>query len=215
MTRGRFITLEGGEGAGKSTQLARLRTLLESRGIAVTATREPGGTPGAEEIRRLLVTGEAGRWDPWSEALLVNAARHDHVARVIAPALAAGRWVLCDRFLDSTLAYQGQTLGQGAVEALHALAIGRLRPDLTFVLDLLPEVGLARAAARRGGEGRFETRDLGFHQRLREGFRAIAAAEPERCCLIDASGGEDAVAEQIARVLLERFPLLRSSRLVR
>lgn len=196
---GAFITLEGGEGAGKSTQLQRLRDRLEAAGRKVLTTREPGGTPGAEEIRGLLVKGEPGRWDAWSELLLVYAARRDHVERVIRPALAAGTWVLCDRFLDSTLAYQGYArgLGPGAIETLHALTIGRLRPDLTLILDLDPARGLARAAARRGGEGRFEAQDLAFHERLREGFRAIAAAEPQRCRLIDASGEEAAVAAEV------------------
>ncbi len=209
MTTGRFITLEGGEGAGKSTQLRHLQALLEARGESVLATREPGGTPGAEEIRSLLVTGARGRWDAWSEALLVTAARRDHVERVIRPALDAGRWVVCDRFLDSTLAYQGYAggLGAAAVEALHTLAIGRLRPDLTLILDLYPQVGLARAAARRGGEGRFESQDLAFHQRLRGAFRSIAAAEPQRCRLLDGSLEEPALATRIAAVVAERFAL--------
>lgn len=209
MTQGRFITFEGGEGAGKSTQLRRLQGFLEARGLVVLATREPGGTPGAEEIRRLLVTGEGNRWDAWSEALLVTAARRDHVERVIRPALAGGTWVLCDRFLDSTLAYQGHAggLGAGAVEALHALAIGRLRPDLTLLLDIAPEAGLARAAARRGDEARFEGRDLAFHRTLREAFQAIAAAEPARVRTIDAARPEDAVAAAVAQAVAERFGL--------
>jgi dTMP kinase len=207
MTRGRFITLDGGEGAGKSTQAARLVALLRARGRRVVATREPGGTPGAEEIRALLVTGEAGRWDAWSEALLVYAARRDHVARVIEPALAQGDWVLCDRFLDSTLAYQGHArgLGAGAIEALHALVLGRLRPDLTLIFDLDPAIGLRRAAERRGGEGRFEAQDLAFHQRLRAGFQAIAAAEPERCRSIDAGQPLEAVARAVEQAVLTRF----------
>jgi dTMP kinase len=198
--RGRFITFEGGEGAGKTTQIALLRERLERAGHRVLATREPGGTPGAEEIRRLLVTGAPGRWDPWSEALLIVAARRDHVERVIRPALAAGNWVLCDRFLDSTLAYQGRVggIGADAVEALHALAIGRLRPDLTLVLDIDPTVGLVRAGKRAGGEGRFEARGLAFHQALREAFLAIAKAEPQRCKVVDAARDVEAVAASIA-----------------
>lgn len=213
MTQGRFITFEGGEGAGKSTQLKRLRAFLEDRGIAVLATREPGGTPGAEEIRRLLVTGEPGRWDAWSEALLVTAARRDHVERVVRPALAAGTWVLCDRFLDSTLAYQGVAggLGLAGIEALHGLAIGRLRPDLTLVLDLDPAIGLRRAADRRGAEGRFESHDLAFHERLRDAFRQIAAGEPARCRLLPADGGEDSLAGEIGRLVAERFGLERAA----
>ncbi len=207
MARGRFITLEGGEGAGKSTQATALRALLEARGRRVVATREPGGTPGAEEIRALLVTGDPGRWDACSEALLVFAARRDHVEKVIEPALARGDWVLCDRFLDSTLAYQGYArgLGPGAIEALHALAIGRLRPDLTLLFDLDPAIGLRRAAARRGGEGRFEAQDLAFHQRLRAGFQAIAQAEPERCKVIDAEAPLAAVTQAVEQAVLARF----------
>lgn len=207
MARGRFITLEGGEGAGKSTQARALAQLLRARGKGVVETREPGGTPGAEEIRALLVNGAPGRWDAWSEALLVFAARRDHVERVIRPALARGDWVVCDRFLDSTVAYQGYArgLGAGAIEALHALVIGRLRPDLTLVFDLDPATGLARAAARRGGEGRFEAQDLAFHQRLRDGFQAIARAEPGRCALIDAGQPLEAVTAAAERALLERL----------
>ena len=207
MTRGRFITLEGGEGAGKSTQAGRLVALLEARGRRVVATREPGGTPGAEEIRALLVTGAPGRWDAWSEALLVHAARRDHVERLIEPALARGDWVVCDRFLDSTVAYQGfaRGLGAGAIEALHGLVFGRLRPDLTLIFDLDPAEGLRRAAARRGGAGRVEAQDLAFHQRLREGFQAIALAEPARCRVIDAGQPLEAVAKAVEQLVLERF----------
>lgn len=201
----RFITFEGGEGVGKTTQIARLKQRLEAAGRTVLATREPGGTPGAEEVRRLLVTGEPGRWDAWSEALLIAAARRDHVERVIRPALAAGTWVLCDRFLDSTLAYQGIVAGIGteAVEALHALAIGRLRPDLTLVLDLDPAVGLARAGQRAGDEGRFEARGLAFHEKLRAAFLAIAKAEPGRCKVIDASRDVSIVENEILRSVAE------------
>jgi dTMP kinase len=203
--RGRFITFEGGEGAGKSTQIARLKLHLEAAGRAVLATREPGGTPGAEQIRRLLVTGDPGRWDAWTEALLIAAARRDHVERVIRPALAAGTWVLCDRFLDSTLAYQGIVAGIGAdaVEALHGLVFGRLRPDLTLVLDLDPAVGLERAGRRADGEGRFEARGLAFHQKLREAFLAIARAEPERCRVIDAARDVSSVENDILRSVAE------------
>lgn len=203
MARGRFITFEGGEGAGKTTQIALLRDRLAVAGRKVLATREPGGTPGAEEIRRLLVTGEPGRWDAWSEALLIAAARRDHVERVIRPALAAGTWVLCDRFLDSTRAYQGAVAGIGidSVEALHTLVFGRLRPDLTLILDLDPAVGLARAGKRAGGEGRFEARGLGWHQKLREAFLAIAKAEPGRCKVVDAAREQGAVADEIARAV--------------
>lgn len=207
MGRGRFITFEGGEGAGKTTQIALLRRHLEAGGRGVLATREPGGTPGAEEIRRLLVTGEPGRWDAWSEALLVTAARRDHVERVIRPALAAGTWVLCDRFLDSTLAYQGAVAGLGAdaIEALHTLVFGRLRPDLTLLLDIDPAVGLARAGKRAEGEGRFEARGLEWHRKLREAFLAIAEAEPGRVRVIDAGGPVEGVADAISRAVRGPF----------
>jgi dTMP kinase len=190
MARGRFITVEGGEGGGKSTQIALLVRALEAAGHAVTTTREPGGAPGAEEIRTLIVEGAPERWDGLTEALLISAARREHVVRTIEPALAAGRWVVCDRFADSTLAYQGYGRGidRGALDTLRALAVGALAPDLTVVLDLPVAVGLARARARRGPEQRFEAMDEAFHERLRQGFLAIAAAEPKRCIVLDATG---------------------------
>lgn len=193
--RGRFITLEGGEGAGKSTQLRRLAEVLEGRGRPVTLTREPGGSPGAEEIRALLVSGETGRWGPVTEALLHTAARRDHLERTVWPALQAGRWVLCDRFFDSTMAYQGYGLGLGRdlVAGLQQAALGDFRPDLTLILDLPVELGLDRAAARRGGEDRYERMDTSFHHRLRDGFLDIARREPERCVVIDASRSLDEV----------------------
>ena len=199
MTPGRFITLEGGEGAGKSTQARRLAAALGAAGFAVVATREPGGTAGAEEIRALLVAGADDRWSPAAEACLVNAARADHVERLIRPALAAGTWVVCDRFVDSTLAYQGagKGLGDGVLRSLHHLAAADLWPDLTLVLDLPDGSGLARTRARDGGEGRFEGHDATFHARVAQGFRDLAAAEPRRCRLIDASASEDAVAAQV------------------
>lgn len=214
--RGRFITLEGGEGAGKSTQQRRLAAWLRARGRDVVETREPGGSPGAEEIRSLLVTGAAGRWDAVTEALLHFAARRDHLNQTIEPALARGCWVVCDRFADSTLAYQGygHGLGRAAIEALYDLAVGKLSPDLTLVLDLPAAEGLARAQERNGGtrngggaqaEDRYERMDLAFHERLREGFRDIVAREPGRCVLIDASGDEDAVAARIQAAVAERL----------
>ncbi|MBK3799057.1 dTMP kinase [Azospirillum brasilense] len=188
MTRGRFITLEGGEGAGKTTQIRLLADALISLGKRVVLTREPGGSPGAEEIRGLLVSGETGRWGPVTEALLHTAARRDHLERTVWPALEAGHWVICDRFFDSTMAYQGYGLGLGRdlVAALQATALGDFRPDLTLILDLPVEEGLARAAARRGGEDRYERMDVAFHHRLRSGFLDIAAWEPGRCVIIDA-----------------------------
>jgi len=189
VARGRFITLEGGEGTGKSTLAAGLEEALGKRGIKVERTREPGGTPGAEMIRELLVNGPAERWTAMSEALLFFAARHDHVERRILPALAAGRWVISDRFFDSTTAYQGAAGGVDAqtLATLRQLVLGDFAPDLTLILDLDPEAGLARAGSRGTGEARFESKGLAFHQRLRQGFLDIAKAEPERCVMIDAS----------------------------
>ncbi len=199
MPSGRFITLEGGEGAGKSTQAALLAERLRVAGIDVDVTREPGGTPGAEAIRDLFVTGAVDRWSATTEALLINAARADHVARRIRPALFAGRWVICDRFIDSTLAYQGAGKGADIAELrhLHRLATGDLWPDLTLILILPIADGLARAAARPGGTARFEAHAGLFHQRVATGFRDIAEADPERCKLIDARGDIDAVAAQL------------------
>jgi dTMP kinase len=208
--RGRFITLEGGEGAGKTTQIARLAERLRAAGVPVEATREPGGTPGAEAIRELLVTGAAERWRPVTETLLHLAARHDHVVRLVEPALAGGRWVLCDRFGDSTRVYQGIAGGVGLerVDALHRLVLGDLRPDLTLVLDLPAEVGLARrtaAAGRPGAGDRYERLGRPFHERVREAFLELARREPERCVVIDAGDGPDAVAAAIWREVGRRF----------
>ena len=199
MTAGRLITFEGGEGCGKSTQIKWLASALELRGERFLVTREPGGSPGAEDIRRLLVEGEPGRWDAHTEALLVSAARRDHVERVIRPALAAGEWVLCDRFYDSTTAYQGAGHGvaAGILEELRRIALDELKPDLTFLLDLDIDIGLGRARGRGGKETRFERFDRAFHQRVRDGFLAIARAEPERVHLIDASDIPEAVAAAI------------------
>jgi dTMP kinase len=195
VAQGRFITLEGGEGAGKSTQLQRLAARLRGVGKGVVATREPGGSPGAEAIRALLVTGGADRWSATSETLLMYAARRDHIERTIAPALERGDWVISDRFADSTRAYQGA--GGGApgslIQALERYVLGETRPDLTLILDLPVDVGLARAAARHHDETRFEGKGAAFHERLREGFLAIARVERDRCAVIDATGSEDTV----------------------
>ena len=212
--RGRFITFEGGGGAGKSTQIARLAAWTgAAAGLPVEVTREPGGTPGAEAIRELLVTGAADRWRPLTETLLHLAARHDHVVRVVEPALAAGRWVLCDRFSDSTRVYQGLAGGVGVerVDALHALILGELRPDLTLILDVPAEVGLARRAGDGGGgsapaqANRYERMGQGFHDRVRHGFLEIARREPERCVVIDAGREPDEVARAIRREVERRF----------
>ncbi|MFI4934771.1 MAG: dTMP kinase [Caulobacterales bacterium] len=189
MALGRFITLEGGEGAGKSTQARRLAERLRADGREVVLTREPGGSPGAETIRGLLVTGGTDRWSPITEALLMYAARRDHIERTIAPALERGAWVVSDRFADSTRAYQGAGGGAPAsfIQALERYVLGEVRPDLTLILDLPVEVGHARIGGRNHAETRFEAKGEDFHRRLREGFLAIARVEADRCAVIDAS----------------------------
>lgn len=203
MARGRLITLEGGEGAGKSTQTRALVAALRLRGLAVVATREPGGAPGAEAIRALLVEGEPGRWDGLSEALLHFAARRAHLVDTLRPALDAGRWVVSDRFADSTMAYQGygHRLGRQAIETLAALTLEGLAPDLTLVLDLPVETGLARAGDRPGAETRYERMDRAFHERVRAGFRDIAEREPGRCVVIDAAAPPERVTAALLRAL--------------
>jgi dTMP kinase len=199
VTAGRFITFEGGEGAGKSTQLKRLVARLQASGREVVATREPGGSPGGEAIRELVLKGNADRWSPVTETLLMYAARRDHVERVIRPALARGAWVVCDRFADSTRAYQGAAGGTdpALIAALETYILEDTRPDLTLIFDLPVEVGLERAHVRAGSEMRFESKGQAFHERLREGFLAIAKAEPGRCAVIDATGDLDAVEARI------------------
>lgn len=199
MSRGRFITFEGGEGAGKSTQLKRLVARLEAEGRQVVATREPGGSPGAESIRELVLNGAADRWSPVTETLLMYAARRDHIERVIRPAIDRGAWVVCDRFADSTRAYQGAAGGTdpALIAALERFILEDVRPDLTLIFDFPPETGLARATARPGAEMRFESKGMAFHERLREGFLAIAQAEPERCAVIDADDTIEAVEAQV------------------
>jgi dTMP kinase len=199
MQRGRFISLEGGEGAGKSTQARRLAERLGAHSHEVVLTREPGGSPGAEAIRRLLVEGEADRWSAISETLLMSAARRDHIERVIAPALERGAWVISDRFLDSTRAYQGAAGGAPAslIQALEREVVGAVTPDLTLILDMPVEAGLARAAGRAGREGRFESKGHDFHDRLRTAFLDIARREPERCAVLSAEGDPDTVAARV------------------
>ena len=210
---GKFITIEGGEGAGKSTQAGLLAEALAVSGIPVRVTREPGGSPGGEAIRRLLLEGEGERWDAISEALLLVAARRDHMIRVIAPALAEATWVVSDRFADSTLAYQGYGKGipLDQLAALHRFALDDFAPDLTLILDLPVEIGLARAAMRSTAD-RFERLDHEFHQRLRRGFREIASSSPTRCVLIDASGDLQMVHSAVLAAVRERldvrFPCL-------
>lgn len=204
---GRFITLEGGEGAGKSTQILRLRTFLEERGRKVLTTREPGGAPGAEMVRKLLVEGPAERWDGITEALLHFAARREHLRSTVWPALERGDWVVSDRFADSTVAYQGYGHGidRKLLAELYAIAVGDFRPDLTLILDLPIEVGLSRAAARRGNETRYESLPRDFHERVHRGFHEIAIANPGRCVTIDASGSIDQTAAAIAAAAVERL----------
>jgi dTMP kinase len=203
----RFITFEGGEGAGKSTQAKRLAAALEVCGIPVCATREPGGSSGAEQIRALLVEGEPGRWDVLTETLLMFAARVDHLAVTIRPALFAGHWVVCDRFTDSTYAYQGagRGLDPKTIAVIENVAARTFRPDLTFILDVPVETGLSRAGARSARETRFEHFDVDFHKRLRDFFHALAAREPERCVLIDSTAAPDDVAAQIWQAVSFRF----------
>lgn len=208
--KGGFITLEGGEGVGKSTQIQRLAAALELANLPVLTTREPGGSPGAEAIRSLLVEGAVDRWDAITELLLHYAARRDHLAQTILPALQSGTWVICDRFADSTMAYQGYglSLGRGVVEHAHALAVGDTRPDLTVILDVPLDVGLARAEARDGGDSnRYERMDRDFHQRIRDGFLDIAKREPDRCVVIDASADADAVHTKIIEAATQRLGL--------
>lgn len=197
MSPGRFITLEGGEGAGKSTQARRLAAHLAGRGLPVLLTREPGGSPGAERIRGILLGGSG--FDPVAEAMLLFAARREHLVATIRPALAAGIWVVCDRFADSTRAYQCHGLGMPGetYRRLADLALEGTGPDLTLILDIPPEAGMARAAARGVAADRYERLDAGFHARVRAGFLAIAAAEPGRCAVIDAAGGPDQVWESL------------------
>ncbi len=199
--QGKFITFEGGEGTGKSTQAAMLALRLEALGLAVHLTREPGGSPGAEIIRHVLLSGAAKPFGPDVEAMLFAAARDDHVQCTILPALNAGKWVICDRFANSTRVYQGilGQVDQRLIKGLERVSIGGLTPDLTLVLDVPVELGLERVKSRRGeaAPDRFEAENLEFHQRLREAYLAIAAAEPERCVVIDASGPKEGVARKI------------------
>lgn len=207
MKRGTFISFEGGEGTGKSTQIRHLSLTLTERRIPHIVTREPGGSPGAEQIRDLLVTGGADRWSPLSETLLFYAARVDHWHKVIRPALDDGKLVLCDRFADSTMAYQAYAGGmeRERIEQLHALVLAGVKPDLTIILDLDPGSGLARAQARPGAEARFESKGLAFHERLRAGFLDIARRDPARCRVLDADRPVDAIAADIMRLVDERL----------
>ena len=203
---GRLVTFEGGEGAGKSTQIERLAATLRAAGLDPLVTREPGGTSGAEQIRRLLVEGAPDRWLPLGETLLLLAARYDHVARRIAPALADGRWVLCDRFMDSTRVYQGVAggVGEETIDRLHAIVLGDLRPDLTVILDVPVATGLGRRQEAVGRQ-RYERMSSAFHERVRSGFLALARAQPERCVVVDATRAAYTVADEIRALVVRRF----------
>lgn len=213
--RGRFITFEGGEGSGKSTQIKRLADSLRAQGVRTVVTREPGGSPGAEIVRHLVLSGVGKVLGASGEALLFAAARDDHVHNVIHPALKRGEWVLCDRFTDSTRVYQGR-LGAADISLIRALervTIGELTPDLTIILDVPAEEGLARAAKRRGVEApdRFEAEGIDFHRKLREAYRQVATEEPARCVLIDAATDVEAVARRVWSVVGSRFTELREA----
>ncbi len=208
MSRGRFITLEGGEGAGKTVQAARLRDALEARGVRTALTREPGGSPGAEEIRRLLVSGPVERWEPLAEAMLHAAARRDHLLHTIEPALERGLWVISDRFVDSMIVYQGY--GQGAdldvMERLSDLSLGGFAPDLTVVLDIPVAEGLRRAGARAGSD-RYERMGTEFHEKVRRGFLARAESDEGRYAVVDATADPDTVGRAILEIVAARLPV--------
>jgi dTMP kinase len=206
---GKFITFEGGEGTGKSTQAATLARKLESLGIGVLLTREPGGSPGAEIIRHVLLSGAAKPFGAEAEAMLFAAARDDHIKCAIKPALEAGKWVVCDRFADSTRVYQGAVgaVDPRLIKALERVSVGELKPDLTFILDVPVALGLKRAAGRRRGSqpDRFEAEQLDFHEKLRRAYLALAEAEPERCVVVDASVQKKDVAAQVWKVVNARL----------
>ena len=209
MTRGRFITLEGGEGAGKSTQALVLVERLRAAGFDVVHTREPGGTPHADQVRTLVVEGGAEKWSPIAETLLMNAARADHLEQVIRPALARGAWVVCDRFADSTRAYQGAGGGVSpeVISTIEQAVVGDNQPDLTLIFDLPVEAGLERAFGRGLFETRFESKGVEFHKRLRQRFLEIAAAEPDRCVIISAAAEPEAVAQAVWEAVASRLPV--------
>ena len=211
--KGMFITFEGGEGGGKSTQVRLLHAALAAAGVDAITTREPGGTPEAENIRNLLVQRDGGHYDPMTEVLLLFAGRREHVDKKIRPALSKGQWVICDRFADSTRAMQGDGMGvaQSAIEQVYAMTVGDLKPDLTIILDIDPAAGLARAHKKLQGlgstEDRYERMDMDFHRRLRMGFLRIAEQEPQRCIVIDAAQDETAVHAAIFAAVQKKFSL--------
>ena len=209
--RGKFITFEGGEGSGKSTQIRYLFEAIKKAGQFVITTREPGGAPSAEQIRTLLVTGDIDRWQPMTEALLNYAARVEHVAQTVEPALNAGTWVLSDRFADSTIAYQGYGHGINLQKLadLHQIVLGDFKPDLTIILDLSVKDGLRRAIIRGDSEDRYERMGSDFHNRLRDGFLEIANAETNRCVIIDATKSINVVRQSVLFAMYSKFPELK------
>lgn len=209
---GLFISFEGGDGAGKTTQIKRLADILRAEGREVVLTREPGGSEGAEAIRKLILEGAADRWSPLSEALLMYAAREDHLERTIIPALARGAVVISDRFADSTMAYQGLAgaLGEETVAALYKLVVGDRGPDITIILDIPVEEGLKRSGNRGGAEQRFESKGAAYQENVRQAFLEIARREPERCLVIDAGGDEETVAARLREAVATRMPGLFS-----
>jgi dTMP kinase len=209
VARGFFITLEGGEGAGKSSQARMLGEVLTARGYGVVLTREPGGAPGAEAIRKLLVEGPGDHWDGITEALLHTAARREHLVKTVWPALDAGKIVISDRFFDSTVAYQGYAHGVDldALQGLYKTAVGDFKPHLTLVLDLPVTVGLERAAKRGGAENRYESLGPAFHEKVRKGFQEIAQAEPDRCKVIDATQDIETIHKAVVAAVLKALPV--------
>lgn len=212
MGKGHFITLEGGEGAGKSTLARALSERLDAAGVTARTTREPGGSPKAEAIREMILAGQARDYGSFAEALLFSAARIDHIDSLIRPALTRGEWVICDRFIDSTRVYQGVLgkLDKAVLAELEVVTISGLMPELTLILDLDPEIGLARAAKRRRpGEAidRFEGETLAFHRNLRQAYLDIASAEPQRCAVLDATLPPEALAEAAWHILRARLPI--------
>src|SRR5476649_981737 len=207
--RGHFITFEGGEGSGKSTHAAMLAQKLKSLSIPVVLTREPGGSTGAEIIRHILLSGVAKPLDEETETILFAAARDDHVRATILPALQAGQWVICDRFIDSTRVYQGilGNVDQRLIRSLERVTVGRARPELTFILDVPAKIGLARATARRGKDvaDRFEAESIEYHENLRKAYRALTNKKPKRCFVIDGRAPRDIVAERIWHIVEQRL----------
>ena len=208
--KGFFITFEGGEGAGKSTQIKMLHEYLSKEGISSILTREPGGTKGGEAIRELLLTGEGDKWDPVSEVLLFSAARREHILKEIFPALSRGQWVLCDRFSDSTVAYQGYAYGSKSVsleeiDILYRISVGNFYPDLTIVLDIPVEEGLSRVKGRNEAINRFEAKEIEFYEKLRSAYISISKSNPDRCVLIDALRSKEEINSEIISLVKRRF----------